>query len=215
MAVVVHAPPGRAGRLWLQRRISIATSGAELLDHKLRALRAERQRLALRSERTRAAWEAASREADTWLVRAALIGGERSIRLAAEPGDAAVDIVWQHSMGVRFPNEARCTLPPPDPDAAPPGAAVVLARESHRRALETAVEQAVVEAAIRAVEANLAATRRRLRAIEHRWIPRLQESLSRLQSQLDEEEHADGVRRRWAAGRPTEITRDSSEEGQQ
>ena len=133
-------------------------------------------------------------------VRAALIGGERSIRLAAEPGEASVDIVWAHSMGVRFPSEARCTPPAPDPDAVPPGAAVALAREFHRRALEAAVEQAVVEAAIRAVEANLTATRRRLRAIEHRWIPRLQESLSRLQSQLDEEEHADGVRRRRAAG---------------
>ena len=34
-------PPGRAGRLWLQRRLETARRGAGLLDRKLRILQAQ------------------------------------------------------------------------------------------------------------------------------------------------------------------------------
>jgi V/A-type H+-transporting ATPase subunit D len=202
MAGSVHVPPGRAGRLWLQHRISVATRGADLLDHKLRVLHAERQRLVFQAKRTRVAWEDACREADAWLVRGTLLGGERAVRLSAGHAPADVEIVWEQSMGVRFPTEARCVLPATDPEApSAAGAALVLARQSHGRALVAGVEHAVVEAAIRVVEANATATRRRLRAIERRWLPRLQEELARRQAQLEEDEHADGLRLRWAAGR--------------
>ena len=38
-------PPGRAGRLWLQRRLQVARRGADLLDRKLRLLADELGRL--------------------------------------------------------------------------------------------------------------------------------------------------------------------------
>lgn len=202
MRAVLHAPPGRAGRLWLQRRIVTAEHGADLLDHKLRILRGERERMALRSERTAAAWEAASLEASTWLLRATLAGGERSVRLSSEQTLADVEVVWEQPMGVRYPAEARCVPPPASAD--PPqsiGAAVVTARECHRRALQAGAEHAAVEAAVRILEAEEGATRRRLRAIENRWIPRLREALAEVQLALEEEEHADGVRLRWAVAR--------------
>jgi V/A-type H+-transporting ATPase subunit D len=84
------------------------------------------------------------------------------------------------------------------------GAALVAVRESHRRALEAAVRQAVVEAALRVLEAEERATRRRLRALEDRWIPRLERALADVQLTLQEEEHADGIRLRWAADRLAE-----------
>ena len=201
MPVVVHSPPGRAGRLWLQRRIVTAQQGADLLDHKLRILRSERERLVLRKERTAAAWEAASLEARTWLLRATLVGGERAVRLSSEQALARVEVRWDQPMGVHYPAEARCF--PPDASAEPPqtiGAAVVTARESHRRALQAGVEHAAAEAAVRILEAEERATRRRLRAIEERWIPSLRDALAEVQLKLDEEEHADGVRLRWSRG---------------
>lgn len=202
MAGVVHAPPGRAGRLWLQRRLATAHQGADLLDHKLRVLRTERQRLALQEERTLAAWQEASREADTWLLRGVLLGGERAVRLTADQAPAAVEVEWEQSMGVRHPARATCVVPDPVPGAPPAAnAAMVTARQCYRRALEAAVEHAAVEEAVRVVEAEEQATRRRLRALEHRWIPRLEQGLAEVLFTLEEEEHTDGVRMRWAAGR--------------
>lgn len=190
--------------MWLQHRLATAQQGAELLDHKLRILRTERERLALRRARTATAWEVASIEASTWLLRAALVGGERSVRLSSEPTFGDVVIGWEQPMGVRYPAEAICTVPQPSTDAPPTGsAALVTAREWHRQALRAAVQHAAAEAAVRVLEVEEQATRRRLRGIQDRWIPRLHEALAEAQFRLEEEEHADGVRLRWAAGRRT------------
>ena len=202
MAGLVHAPPGRAGRLWLQHRLATAERGAALLDHKLRILRTERERFALLEHRTAAAWEAADREAADWLLRAVMLGGERSLRLAGAGTPAQVHVVWNQPMGVKYPAEAACVLPGEAAEGPPAGsAALVEARVRHRRALEAAVEHAAVQAAVRVLAAEERATRRRLRAIEERWVPRLRDSLQATQLKLDEDEHGDGVRLRWAAGR--------------
>lgn len=203
---ILHAPPGRAGRLWLQHRVSTAEQGAALLDHKLRILRAERERLDLQRQRTATAWEDASREANNWLLRGVLLGGERSVRLSSDQLLADVEICWEQSMGVRYPGEVTCTVPAASADSPPmSNAALVTARECHRRALQAAVQHAAVEAAVQVLEAEERATRRRLRAIQDRWIPRLREALAEVQFKLEEEEHADGVRLRWAAGRRTKV----------
>ena len=209
MTGTLRTPPGRAGRLWLQHRLAVARQGADLLEHKLRALHAERQRLALREERSRVAWQDASREAGTWLLRGALLGGERAVRLAAAPATADVEVTWETAVGVRYPTGGTVRLPEPPTGAAPAAsAALVAARDAYRRALVAAVEQAAVEAAVRTVAAQESATRRRLRAVERRWLPRLEDRLARVQLQLDEDEHADGVRLRWSAARQT--TREES-----
>lgn len=215
MARVLRTPPGRAGRPWLQHRLSTAQRGADLLDHKLRILRAQREYLTLQQDRTTAAWAAASREADTWLLHGVLLGGERSVRLAAAPTPAEVRIIWEQSIGVRYPAEVIYTAPDTAPDAPPASnAAVVVARDCYRRALEVAVEQAAIETAVRVLEAQEMATRHRLRAIEDRWIPRLQAALAELQFKLEEEEHTDGVRLRWAAGKSAGVERGSHNEGE-
>ena len=41
----IRVPPGRAGRLWLQRRLEIARGGVEVLHEKRQALLREQQRL--------------------------------------------------------------------------------------------------------------------------------------------------------------------------
>lgn len=49
---MIGVPPGRAGRLWLRRRLAAAERAVELLERKLRILRAEQDRLALLAQRT-------------------------------------------------------------------------------------------------------------------------------------------------------------------
>lgn len=202
MPRIRNLPPGRAGRVWLQRRLEVARRGGDLLDQKLRLLHTERQRLTLLTERTAAAWQEAAQEADRWLLRGALLGGQRGIRLAAQEALADVEVTWTYLMGVRYPSEARFTAPPVEPAEAPPdNAALVGAREAHARAADAAVAHAAAEAALRVVQAEELATRRRLRAIEDRWMPRLQEALAQIQLGLEEQEHAEGLRLRWAAAR--------------
>ncbi len=194
-------PPGRAGRLWLRHRLAVAHRGAELLDQKLRILNAEHQRLALRVERTGRGWRAASRKAETWHLRAVLAGGERAVRLAHDGEAAQVEVVWAQSMGVRYPSDSTCVVPERDPSAAAMGnAALVRAADAYREALAAAVQHAVAEAAVRVMETEEAATRRRLRAIRNRWLPRLEEALARTELAMEESAHAEGVRLRWATG---------------
>lgn len=98
---VLAVPPGRAGRLWLQRRLETARRGADLLDRKLRILQGEVGRLRESAAQTAAAWDHDQAEADQWLLRAALLNGQRAIRQSADGVPADVRISYSITMGVR------------------------------------------------------------------------------------------------------------------
>lgn len=194
MARLGRVPPGRAGRLWLRHRLAVAERGAELLDQKLRILRDEAERLTLLTEGTAAAWTAASDEAALWLVRAALLGGERAVRPGLDQAMTQVELTWTSTIGVRHPGGATCT---PGPDDVPDGP-VADVHTAHRRALDAAVQHAVAETALRCVLAEATATRRRVRAIQDRWLPQLRSALAAVELALEEQERADAVRLRWS-----------------
>lgn len=199
MTRIGRVPPGRAGRLWLRRRLDVANRGVDLLERKHRVLRAERERLGRAAARTAAEWTDASHEADRWLERALLLGGEHAIRSAPGP-PARVTVDWTRAMGVAFPARTDCACPEPA-DEPLDGPAVAETRDHHRRALAAAVAHAAAVTAVRLVEAELQSTARRKRAISERWIPALENELARLRLELEEQEHADIVRRRWVAKR--------------
>jgi vacuolar-type H+-ATPase subunit D/Vma8 len=202
MPEVHRVPPGRAGRLWLRRRLGAARHAAGLLDRKLRTLRAEQQRFHAGAEQTAAAWRDRYAEADDWLVRGALLGGERDIDLSMPGEPAEVGVEWRTVMGVRYPVRGTCRPPEPSATARGPGnAALVEATTAYRAALAAAVEHACAMAACGLVDAQVAETRRLKYAIENRWIPRLESALRELGQRLEENERADAVSRRWAAGR--------------
>lgn len=195
----LRAPPGRAGRLWLRRRLATARLAADLLDRKLRILRGEQDRLRALARETGAAWQAAWRAADAWGVRVALLGGRRELRLSAAPSPSEVDIDWTVVMGLRYPLAATCRPAAVPAAAGGPGtAATVEAAAAYQRALDAAVSHAAATGAYRAVSAEVAATRRRRRAVTQRWIPRLEDALRDLTQRLEETERAEGVRTRWA-----------------
>jgi V/A-type H+-transporting ATPase subunit D len=195
----LRAPTGRAGRLWLRGRLRVAERGVDLLDRKLRILRREQERLALLVQRTGEDWERACREAETWLLRAALLGGQRALRLAADGPPADVTVAWRDTMGIRYPVEAAYVPPEQAAPTLAGTAALAGAAAAHRAALAAAVRHAAATAAASTVDAEVTATRQRLRAIEDRWIPRLHAALTEVELALDELEHADGVRLRRAA----------------
>jgi V/A-type H+-transporting ATPase subunit D len=190
-------PPGRAGRLWLQRRLRVAERGAELLDRKLRILRGELDRQRGVAAQAAADWDRCQADAQRWLLRATLLGGERAVRVAADGRPADVTISYSAVMGVRHPSGASCVIPEPGTWDGP---VLARTRQAHRAALQAAVRHAAAAEALRLVEAETLATQYRLRAIKDRWIPRLQQALSEVTLAIEEQEIADAARLRLAAG---------------
>ncbi len=194
----VSAPPGRAGRLWLDRRLGTARQGAALLDRKLRVLAAELagiEEAAVAAERD---WRDAAVAAERSLLVAALAGGQRPIGLATPAGHAEVRIGVGVTIGVRHP--AGGDVRPPAGPAPWAGAAVGRARTAHERALRAAVSAAVAAAAARIMRAEADTTRYRLHAIRDRLIPALELARDQILLAIDEEERGDGARLRRAAG---------------
>ena len=194
----IRHPPGRAGRPWLVHRLEVSRRGAELLDEKFRALVRERLRLEPVATAARTEWERSAREAERWLTRAAMMGGERGLTLsAAAARPAEVTVRWRAILGVTCPSEAS-VAPYREEELMELGgnAALLSAAVAHRRALEAAVQVAAAEAALRRIDAALHATRLRRNAIQRNWIPAHEQALHALELTLEELEREDGARLR-------------------
>jgi V/A-type H+-transporting ATPase subunit D len=201
--VKIRHPPGRAGRPWLAHRLDVATRGAELLDDKQRALLRERARLLPTVAQAREQWKRLAGEAEAWLIRAALLGGERALALASPEDDAParVTVRWQTILGVTCPVDAQVDGPSPGRAALSASAALIEAARAHRRALEAAAQVAVAERALTLIESELRATSLRRNAIRHRWIPAHERALTELDTALEELEREDAARVRSISGR--------------
>lgn len=188
-------PPGRSGRLWLVRRLETARHGADLLDRKLRILEAELARREDTAARTAVRWEQCQAEARVWLLRAALLGGERAVRIADTGEDALVSVSYESTMGIRYPSQATCGSPAAgDFD----GPVLAETRQAHCAALAAAAEHAAAAAAVQVLGAEVQTTRYRLRAVRDRWIPRLEGALAEVTFTLEELERSDAARLRRA-----------------
>ena len=202
--MALRAPPGRAGRIWLVRRLEVARRGVEVLDQKRQTLLREQQRLSEGLERSARDWELKAREAAAWNDRAIAIAGERRLQLAAfrAAGRCTVEVEWRNALGTVFPAGATVRYGlAPDLVALGGGSAVALAAAAHAEAAVAGAEHAAARAAYDAIAAELTATTRRQRAIERRWIPEHEAALRRLQLALDEREREDIARVRWALER--------------
>jgi V/A-type H+-transporting ATPase subunit D len=192
--VRIAVPPGRAGRLLLDRRLTGARRAADLLDRKLRILRAELRELSDQATRTEQEWHLHSTQADRRLLIAALLAGERAIISATGASYADVHIDYAVTIGVRRPASGQYAPPSGiDPWAGPH---VAQARQAHRAALAAAVRHAAAAGAVRIIEAEVVATRYRLRAIRDRLIPNLEQTKTEVMLAIDELERADDARLR-------------------
>lgn len=189
-------PPGRAGRLWLQRRLETARRGAGLLDRKLRILQAQLDQARESAAQTSTEWRHRQAEAEPWLLRAALLGGQRAIRLADDGLFADVTVSYTAIMGIRYPAGATYVIPP---TAAWDGPALAAARQAHRAALAAAARHAAATASVRLVDDEVRVTRYRLRAVQDRWIPGLEQTLAAVTFAIEELERADAARLRLAS----------------
>jgi V/A-type H+-transporting ATPase subunit D len=199
----LRVPSGRAGRLWLVRRLETGRRGVDVLDQKRQVLVREQQRLTVELAGSAREWEATARRASAWNDRALALAGERRLRLAAgRVGPSTVAVEWRAALGTAFPAGATIEQArEPDLVALGGGSAVALAARAHAEALVAGAAYAAARAAYDAIAAELAATTRRQRAIERRWIPAHEEALHQLELALDEREREDIARIRWALDR--------------
>jgi len=203
---------GRAAKVRLARRLETASHGARLLDRKQHILADQLERLQLQAEASRGEWEALAREAAVWLRRSAALDGSVRIEAAAPLAPAMVRLRWGNAMGVRFPEDPQCELP--ELPAAGGSSALSYAASVHQGALLAGVSHAVVKRAQLLLAAELAATRTRQRAVEKRWIPRLENELLEVRRQLEAQELEESLRLRWAADRTTgESAKDPTGQG--
>jgi vacuolar-type H+-ATPase subunit D/Vma8 len=193
----VSAPSGRSGRLRLEHQLAAARRGADLLERKRRILAGELARLRLLRTRTEHDWQAAAIDAARWLRRSQALDGAQRLEDVAPAGRATVGVSWRAAMGVVYPSTAAVLTPASSPTGG--SSALVMAGRAHRGALEAAAHDGAARNALLRVERELESTRLRQQAIERRWVPRLEDELTRLTMQLDELEREENVRRRWAA----------------
>jgi len=183
----------------LKKRLAAARRGADLLERKQQILLVELATLRDVHERTAKEWARAAQNASAWLARATELDGPLAVTQAASAEFAKVIVQIAQVAGVDYPNSCVCTVP----GARPLGgtAALAYAAAAHRTALEAAADYAAVDRAVLAVSAELAKTRTFRRAIEDRWVPRLEQEMARLLLELDEAEREENLRLRWAASR--------------
>lgn len=197
-----NLPPGRTARPWLRDRLATAHRGIDVLEEKTHALVQEHRRLAQHVDDTRRAWEARWREADRWFERAAVIGGSQQFELARGALGATADarVAWRSMMGVTYPAQVDVAVPATD-DVATLGRSSALtdAAAAYREAVVAGLDHAAATRALELIEAELATSRRRLRALEHRWVPQLEQAAHDVDVALAEAEREDMVRARWAA----------------
>ena len=199
-----NLPAGRMARLWLRSRLGVASRAVNVLEQKIHALTREQRRLRHHAEEAERSWNDALREADRWLVRAAVIGGDPQIGLARSQVEGAADaqIRWRSLMGVTYPAEV--SLVTPDTRAlgsVAHSAALPFAAKAYARAVRLALDHSAAARALHLLESELRLTRRRLRGLENRWVPLLTRTLLEVELRLAEEEREEMVRSKWIAER--------------
>ncbi|BCJ33392.1 hypothetical protein Athai_08950 [Actinocatenispora thailandica] len=195
----LRVPPGRAGLAWLRHRAATAERGADLLERKLRMLRGVRRRLAADAADAARDWTDRVHDSEAWLLRTGLAGGQARLEAATPDAAASVAVDTATALGVRYPAAVTVTLPPE-----PAAATAVEARRAVRTALVAAGRHAAAARALAVLDAEIAATARRERALRHGWLPLLTDALSRRLVELDERDRDEATRRRLARrpGRP-------------
>lgn len=187
-----------ADRLRLLERLELATRAAELLHSKEEALERERVRLEGHATRAREEWTQRCSDASARLLRARMLGASDELAHLVTVGapPASIEPHWQTSMGIAYPGSVDCS-----PGAAPTvtsTAALRPAIDAYGRALQAAAKHAAASLAARRLEAELADTRRRRRAIEDHLQPSLEHELHRLDLHLDELDRDEALRVRMA-----------------
>lgn len=200
MTPIIGQPPGRSGKLWLQRRISIAEHGASRLEHKLQLLQRAYGNWTQRQPAAVQAWHDACQAAELWWLRACIADGRETTERLGRGRVVELGVTPVTTAGRRHPGGAACGFDPGEVEPPVLSTALLQALPALEAAVRAAAELAVVDAARAALAAEIAVTQRRIRALRIRLLPQARSALAAVDLELEEAEHGDAVRVRRAAG---------------
>jgi V/A-type H+-transporting ATPase subunit D len=199
--------PTRTELLVRRTRIALVQQGHELLESKRSALMREFNRLGAEGLSRMDALDDAAAKAEQELARAVAIDGPETVASAAlaASGDVATTIGVRRVAGVGLV-EAEAEAATRSRDArgyagVASTARIDAAAAAHEAVVDLLLESAVTERNLRRLANEIAATTRRMNALEHVVLPRLESERDRIALVLEEREREDATRLRRAKRR--------------
>jgi V/A-type H+-transporting ATPase subunit D len=199
--------PTRTELLARQAMIALARQGHELLEAKRSALMREFNRMGAEGLSRMDALDDLAAKAEQELARAVAIDGPETVASAAlaASGEVATTMTVRRVAGVGLVEAEAETATRPQAARGYAGVAstarIDAAATAHEAVVDLLLESAVAERNLRRLANEIAATTRRLNALEHVVLPRLERERDRIALVLDEREREDATRLRRAKRR--------------
>jgi len=190
--------PTRMELLEIRKRKALASKGHELLSQKRDALISDFFAIIKDRREKREEMEDKLRQAFTALIQAEMLMGEEQVRelAAAMRDDRSVELDRKHVMGVpivAFELDDRSVEQYGVLDTS---AALSEAIRQGQEALRKTIAVAGIESSIQRLGKEIEKTKRRVNALEHIFIPKLEGTIEYIERQLEEREREDFVRRK-------------------
>ncbi len=190
--------PTRMELLEIRKRKALASKGHELLSQKRDALISDFFDIIRDRRQKREEMEDKLRQAFTALIQAEMLMGEEQVRelAAAMRDDRSVELNRKHVMGVpivAFELDDRSVEQYGVLDTS---AALSEAIRQGQEALRETIAVAGIESSIQRLGKEIEKTKRRVNALEHIFIPKLEGTIEYIERQLEEREREDFVRRK-------------------
>lgn len=196
--------PTRQALLERKERIELAKQGKDLLEKKRAALMKEILRITERVMHEASELQSAAGQARRALARAEMRAGPEAVRSAAlaARGDIPIRVTTSNVMGVRVPEfeQRRVSRAMLERNYAPAGTSVTIdeAAASFEAVIDAVIDLAESELRLRRLTDEIRNTSRRLNALEHILIPRLEAERDSIELTLSERERGDRFRLKLA-----------------
>lgn len=197
--VMEGVKPTRMDLLQVRKRKNLAVKGHKLLSEKRDALVSNFFEIISQREGKREEMEELMRKAFHAFIQAEMLMGESQVKDIADQVDTTQDIDSDSSsiMGVKVP---KITLHPIEKHLPYTMVHTVAkldeAVKHFRTALESIVKVAEIEASVQQLAKEIEKTKRRVNALEHIFLPKLEGTIDYIERQLEEREREDFFRRK-------------------
>jgi len=196
----VHVPATRAELLLRRGQIGLALQGRDLLTEKRRALKAEFDRLGATVLEAMGALEQDCAEGRRLLADTVALEGPEAVASAswAASGEVEVDVRTKRVAGVSIVEIAKSAVRRPRTGRgyalSATSARTDAVAEAFEHQVDLLLEVVATELSLRRLAQEIAATTRRVNALEHVVIPRLEAERDYVELVLEERELEDRVR---------------------
>jgi V/A-type H+-transporting ATPase subunit D len=197
--VMEGVKPTRMDLLQVRKRKNLAVKGHKLLSEKRDALVSNFFEIISQREGKREEMENLISKAFHAFIQAEMLLGETQVKDIADQVETSqvLEIDSSSIMGVRVP---KITLQPPD-KRLPYTMVHTVAKlddtvKYFHQALEAIVNVAEIEASIQQLGKEIEKTKRRVNALEHIFLPKLEGTIEYIERQLEEREREDFFRRK-------------------